>query len=205
MRLKQRALRKAWCTTSLWRACRPRRSAHYFERAEDVRPCGEVCLSVIGTIWHVVPRRKHGRPLVENNLSFCAPTLVSEVMRMRMLLWHNPRTGRSSPIDYLALCSTLEGHLMQPQWPNTDDMAVSCVFSSQTDSPATPPAVWSSMASDRLRFEGERWRSQSGSDLCFRCKTNFHPSSYLPSLTLHRWKHWKASNNPVWTICVILL
>lgn len=93
---------------------------------------------------------------------------------------------------------------MQPQRPHSDDMAVSCLFSSRTDSPALPAAVWSSMASDRLRFEGERWRSQSGSDLCFRGKTNFHQSSYLPSLTLHRWKHWEVSNNPVWTICLIL-
>jgi len=85
-------------------------------------------------VWHVVPRRKHGRPLVENNLSFSTPTLVSEVMRMRMLRWHNPRTG-SSPIDYLALCSTLQGHLIQPQWPNTDDMAVSGVFSHRRQTP----------------------------------------------------------------------
>lgn len=187
----------------LWRACRPRRSAHYFERAEDVRPCEKAYLSVIGTMARS-SQGKHGSPLVKNNLSFSTPTLVSEVMRMRMLRWHKPRT-RSSPVDYLALCSTLEGHPMQPQPPHSDDMAVSCLFSSRTDSPATPAAVWSSMASDRLRFEGKRWRSQSGSDLCFRCETNFHQSSYLPSLTLHRWKHWEASNNPVWTICVILL
>ena len=155
----------------------------------------------LSVLWHVVPRRKHGRPLVKNNLSFSTTTLVLEVMRMRMLRRHKPRIG-SSPVDDLALCSTLQVHLVQPPRSCVDNTVV---FPLQTDSPATPPAVWASMASDRLRFEGKRWRSQSGSDLCFRCKTNFHASSYLPSLTLHRWKHLEAFHNPVWTICVVLL